>query len=59
MLTVVPPHAYTHAHNTQVRTRDEQVNVMVEALQNHTPAVLVVDEIGRLQEVRAARTCKV
>ncbi len=31
---------------------------MVEGLQNHTPEALVIDEIGRVQEVRAARTCK-
>jgi stage III sporulation protein SpoIIIAA len=41
-----------------VRTRDEQADVMVEGVQNHTPEVMVIDEIGRLKEVRAARTIK-
>ena len=31
---------------------------MVECLQNHTPDVIVIDEIGRSQEVEAARTVK-
>jgi stage III sporulation protein SpoIIIAA len=31
---------------------------MIEGVQNHCPEVLVIDEIGRPQEVRAARTCK-
>jgi stage III sporulation protein SpoIIIAA len=29
--------------------------VMIECLQNHTPDVIIVDEIGRKQEVQAAR----
>jgi hypothetical protein len=29
--------------------------VMIECLQNHTPDVLIVDEIGRKQEVQATR----
>ena len=37
---------------------DAQSRVMVECVQNHTPSVLVVDEIGRAAEVDAARTCK-
>ena len=31
---------------------------MIECVQNHTPDVMVIDEIGRLAEVEAARTCK-
>ena len=31
---------------------------MIEAVQNHTPACLVIDEIGRRGEVNAAQTCK-
>jgi hypothetical protein len=31
---------------------------MVEGVQNHTPEVMVIDEIGRADEVEAARTCK-
>ncbi|OQR87567.1 hypothetical protein ACHHYP_08486 [Achlya hypogyna] len=32
--------------------------VMVQVVQNHTPEVMVIDEIGRANEVEAARTCK-
>uniref|UniRef100_A0A6B2LMX8 Stage III sporulation protein AA AAA+ ATPase domain-containing protein n=1 Tax=Arcella intermedia TaxID=1963864 RepID=A0A6B2LMX8_9EUKA len=35
-----------------------QENVMIECLQNHTPDVLVIDEIGRKKEVMAALTVK-
>jgi stage III sporulation protein SpoIIIAA len=31
---------------------------MVECVQNHTPEIMVIDEIGRPAEVEAARTCK-
>ena len=31
---------------------------MIECVQNHTPEVMVIDEIGRPSEVDAARTCK-
>jgi len=36
----------------------EQGKVMIECLQNHTPDVIVIDEIGRKQEVEAAKTVK-
>jgi len=29
---------------------------MIEAVQNHTPQVIIVDEIGSVEEVRSART---
>ena len=37
---------------------DAQGDVMIEGVQNHTPEVMVIDEIGRTSEVEAARTCK-
>jgi len=37
---------------------ERQADVLIEAVQNHTPDVIVVDEIGREQEVEAARTVK-
>lgn len=43
---------------SQVRSLSEQGRVMVEGVQNHTPEVMVIDEIGRADEVEAARTCK-
>jgi hypothetical protein len=42
----------------QVCSLDEQCRTMIEGVQNHTPEVMVVDEIGRPAEVEAARTCK-
>lgn len=39
-----------------VGNRDNQYNVLLEAVQNHTPEVLVVDEIGTKPEVAAIRT---
>jgi stage III sporulation protein SpoIIIAA len=41
-----------------VESLDKQAAVMIECVQNHTPDVMVVDEIGRATEVEAARTCK-
>mmetsp|Transcript_91774 Transcript_91774/g.259115 ORF Transcript_91774/g.259115 Transcript_91774/m.259115 type:complete len:200 (-) Transcript_91774:385-984(-) len=37
---------------------NKQAGVLIEAVQNHTPDVIVVDEIGRHEEVDAARTVK-
>lgn len=37
---------------------EQQANTMIECVQNHTPHVMVIDEIGRPTEVEAARTCK-
>ena len=42
----------------QVQSVDVQAQVMVECVQNHTPSVIVIDEIGRKEEVQAALTCK-
>ena len=41
-----------------VPSLDLQSSVMVECVQNHTPHVMVIDEIGRSKEVNAARTVK-
>lgn len=46
------------ARRLMVPTLDKQSAVMVEAVQNHTPSVMVIDEIGRKTEVEAAQTCK-
>eukprot|EP01040_Poterioochromonas_malhamensis_P018451 gene18451-21556_t len=37
---------------------DDQHRVMIECVQNHTPEVMIIDEIGRTKEVKAAQTCK-
>jgi stage III sporulation protein SpoIIIAA len=46
------------ARRMMVPSLDEQRQVMIEAVQNHTPDIIVVDEIGRPQEVEAAATIK-
>ena len=46
------------ARRMMVPSLDRQSAVMIECVQNHTPEIMVVDEIGRSTEVEAARTCK-
>eukprot|EP01124_Arcella_intermedia_P024954 TRINITY_DN4341_c0_g1_i2.p1 TRINITY_DN4341_c0_g1~~TRINITY_DN4341_c0_g1_i2.p1 ORF type:complete len:786 (+),score=212.45 TRINITY_DN4341_c0_g1_i2:497-2854(+) len=46
------------ARRMMVPSIDDQGRVMIECLQNHTPDVIVVDEIGRKTEVFAALTVK-
>src|SRR5687767_15438137 len=40
----------------QVRTPEQQHAVMIEAVENHMPEVIVIDEIGTELEAGAART---
>ena len=40
----------------QVRQPEYQKDIMIEAVENHTPEVIVVDEIGTEAEAQAART---
>ena len=54
----IPHPCVGYARRMMVPSLDKQSQVMVECVQNHTPAVMVIDEIGRLSEVEAARTCK-
>ncbi|WIA12322.1 hypothetical protein OEZ85_012377 [Tetradesmus obliquus] len=44
------------ARRMMVARREEQAGVLVQAVQNHNPDVVVVDEIGTAKEVAAART---
>ena len=37
---------------------ERQAAVLVEAVQNHTPDVIICDEIGRREEVEAMQTVK-
>ncbi len=46
------------ARRMMVPSLDKQGDVMVECVQNHTPHVMVIDEIGRPKEVKAASTVK-
>ncbi len=52
----IPHPAVGRARRMQVATPNRQHEVMIEAVENHTPQVIVIDEIGRLQEAEAART---
>jgi len=51
------PHAgIGRSRRMQVRTPPEQHAVMIEAVENHMPQVIVIDEIGTGLEATAART---
>jgi stage III sporulation protein SpoIIIAA len=52
----VPHPAVGHARRMQVATPTLQHEVMIEAVENHNPEVIVIDEIGRELEAVAART---
>lgn len=52
----VPHPAVGKARRMQVRTPMLQHEVMIEAVENHMPEVIVIDEIGRELEAEAART---
>lgn len=51
------PHpAIGHARRMQVKQPEFQKDIMIEAVENHTPEVIVVDEIGTEAEAQASRT---
>jgi stage III sporulation protein SpoIIIAA len=52
----IPHPAIGRARRMQVATPEQQHNVMIEAVENHMPEVIVIDEIGTEQEAFAART---
>ena len=52
----VPHPAVGKARRMQVREPMLQHEVMIEAVENHNPEVIVIDEIGREAEAEAART---
>ncbi|RMF78743.1 MAG: AAA family ATPase, partial [Chloroflexi bacterium] len=52
----VPHPAVGKARRMQVAQPDLQHEVMIEAVENHNPEVIVIDEIGRELEAMAART---
>jgi stage III sporulation protein SpoIIIAA len=52
----VPHPAVGKARRMQVATPSLQHEVMIEAVENHNPEVIVIDEIGRELEAQAART---
>jgi len=52
----IPHPAIGKARRMQVRTPSAQHEVMIEAVENHMPQVIVIDEIGTELEAQAART---
>jgi stage III sporulation protein SpoIIIAA len=52
----IPHPAIGHARRMQVRTPNQQHDVMIEAVENHMPEVIIIDEIGTELEAMAART---
>jgi stage III sporulation protein SpoIIIAA len=52
----IPHPAIGHARRMQVAQPDQQHAVMIEAVENHMPEVIVIDEIGTEAEAYAART---
>jgi stage III sporulation protein SpoIIIAA len=52
----IPHPGIGDARRMQVRTPTEQHNVMIEAVENHMPEVIIIDEIGTELEAAAART---
>ena len=52
----IPHPAIGRARRMQVSTPELQHEVMIEAVENHMPQVIIIDEIGRELEAVAART---
>ena len=52
----VPHPGIGRARRMQVLSPELQHQVMIEAVENHMPEVILIDEIGTLEEARAART---
>jgi len=52
----IPHPAVGRSRRMQVDSPEKQKEVMIEAVENHTPQVIVVDEIGTDEEAQAART---
>ncbi|MDD3436954.1 MAG: AAA family ATPase [Candidatus Gastranaerophilales bacterium] len=51
-----PHSAIGKARRMQVKQPEYQKDIMIEAVENHTPEVIIVDEIGTEAEAQAART---
>ena len=52
----IPHPAIGHARRMQVTTTARQHAVMIEAVENHMPEAIIIDEIGTELEAQAART---
>ena len=55
---IVPHTSVGMARRMMVPNLDMQASVLIEAVQNHTPDVIICDEIGRKAEVEAMQTVK-
>eukprot|EP00392_Amoebophrya_sp_AT5.2_P018068 g18530.t1 len=55
---IVPHTSVGMARRMMVPALEKQAGVLIEAVQNHTPDVIICDEIGRLSEVEAVQTVK-
>merc|ERR1711957_1022406 len=54
----IPHSCVGSARRMMVKSLPNQADTMIECVQNHTPSVMVIDEIGRKREVGAAQTSK-
>ncbi|MBI2836105.1 MAG: AAA family ATPase [Chloroflexi bacterium] len=52
----IPHPGIGHSRRMQVKTPNMQHAVMIEAVENHMPEVIIIDEIGTELEAHAART---
>ncbi len=52
----VPHPGVGSSRRMQVPLNKEQHDIMIEAVENHNPEVIVIDEIGRVEEAQACRT---
>ncbi|RAP27125.1 single-stranded DNA-binding protein [Candidatus Marinamargulisbacteria bacterium SCGC AG-333-B06] len=52
----IPHPGIGYARRMQVPSPDQQHSIMIEAVENHMPEVVIVDEIGTEEETKAART---
>ena len=55
---IIPHFSVGMARRMMVPSLEEQAGILIEAVQNHTPDVIICDEIGRETEVLSARTVK-
>jgi len=54
----IPHTCIGSARRMMVESLEAQAGTMIECVQNHTPSIMVIDEIGRKEEVLAAQTSK-
>ncbi|HXK51089.1 MAG TPA: ATPase, T2SS/T4P/T4SS family [Caldisericia bacterium] len=52
----IPHQAVGMSRRMQVPLSKQQFEVMIEAVENHTPEVIIIDEVGTAEEANACRT---